>query len=37
LITGLPDRVLRGVGLAALAIGLALVYLGTRVLPGVLH
>lgn len=32
LITSIPDRVLRGVGLAALLIGLALVYLGARVL-----
>jgi uncharacterized protein YjeT (DUF2065 family) len=32
LITTIPERVLRGVGIAALLIGLVLVYLGARVL-----
>ncbi|MBN2223721.1 MAG: DUF2065 domain-containing protein [Deltaproteobacteria bacterium] len=32
LITTIPERVLRAVGIAALLIGLVLVYLGARVL-----
>ena len=31
MISGVPDRVLRAVGIGALAAGLLLVYLGTRV------
>ena len=32
LITAIPDRTLRAIGIAALLIGLVLVYLGARVL-----
>jgi uncharacterized protein len=37
LIATIPDRVLRAVGFTALLAGLILVYVGARVLTGLLH